>query len=208
MILKAKHHFLIHPFFTFYAQWIIKRKFKKVHVSSDFEDEQLPILILANHISWWDGFWISYLNTKVLKRKFHFMMLEEQLRKFWFFNYAGGFSVRKNAKSIVESLRYTHELLQNESNMVFMFPQGKIESIYQNEIKFENGPAWILQKLDQKIHVLLMVNLIDYFSEPKPSLYIYLQEFKGKDQTTENLQQAYQSFYNQCLNKQKQQSNC
>ena len=70
----------------------------RLNLLVDFNDRNLPVLLISNHISWWDGFWAMYINLKVLKRKFHFMMLEEQLRKYWFFNYTGGFSVNKKSK--------------------------------------------------------------------------------------------------------------
>ena len=69
MILKAKHNFFIYPFFQKYALWKIKRCFEKVHVIGEFHDRKLPVLILSNHVSWWDGFWIMYLNLKLLHRK-------------------------------------------------------------------------------------------------------------------------------------------
>ena len=102
MILKAKHNFIIYLFFKQYAEWIMKRHFGVIQILGDFQEKKLPVLLISNHISWWDGFWSMYLNVKVLKRKFHFMMLEEQLRKFWFFNYSGGFSVNKKSKTIIE----------------------------------------------------------------------------------------------------------
>ena len=79
-MLEAKHHFFFYPFFQHYSSWKIGRNFHEVKVIGTFDDQQLPILLLANHVSWWDGFWIMNLDMKVLKRKFHFMMLEEQLQ--------------------------------------------------------------------------------------------------------------------------------
>ncbi len=202
MILKARHHFFIYPFFKVYTVWKMNHHFNKTILSGKFNDQEKPVLIIANHISWWDGFWLMYFNLKVLKRKFHFMMLEDQLRKHLFFNYAGGFSVRKNSRSIVESLQYTREILNHSENMVFMFPQGKINSIHEQQINFEKGIERVIKgKLDE-IQIVMVCNLIDYFSQPKPELTIYYQELTNLSKT-ESLQNAYQDFFSQCIDRQK-----
>jgi hypothetical protein len=53
------------------------------------------------------------------------MMLEDQLKRYWFFKYTGGFSVKKKSKSITETLNYTQELLSDGKNLVLIFPHGQ-----------------------------------------------------------------------------------
>jgi len=202
MILKAKHNFLIYPFFQFYAVKIIKRNFANIQIIGNFNEKNLPILLISNHISWWDGFWAMYLNLKILKRKFHFMMLEEQLQKFWFFNFTGGFSVNKNSKSIIETLNYTSQLLENNENMVLIFPQGKIQSINNQEIKFEKGIDRILKKTNKKVQLIFMVNLVDYFSNKKPSINMYIKEFEFENFDFGEMQNSYNIFFKQSIDKQ------
>jgi len=199
MILKAKHNFFIYPFFQWYAVWLIKQKFSKANIIGCFNDKNLPVLVIANHISWWDGFWAMYLNVKVLKRKFHFMMLEEQLRKFWFFNYTGGFSVNKKAKSVIETLKYTGELLSDFKNMVLIFPQGEIQSMHLQTFQFEKGINHILRDKEDKIQILFMANLVDYFSKPKPIINIYIQEYQSLQINLESVQNGYNEFYKRCI---------
>ena len=199
MLLKAKHHFLIYPFFRFYAGWIIHRHFGRVELKNEFYDRDLPVLLLANHFSWWDGFFAMYLNVNILKRKFHFMMLEEQLKKFSFFNKTGGYSIRKKSRSIIESIDYTAELLSNKQNMVILFPQGKIESIYTRNFQFESGIERILGKIGNEIQIVFMVNLVDYFSNRKPGLFMYLSEYQKNDFDTKTIQAEYNAFYARCI---------
>jgi len=202
MILKAKHNFLIYPFFQFYAVKIIKRNFANIQIIGNFNEKNLPILLISNHVSWWDGFLAMYLNLKKLKRKFHFMMLEEQLQKFWFFNYTGGFSVSKNSKSIIETLNYTSQLLENNENMVLIFPQGKIQSINNQEIKFEKGIDRILKKTNKKVQLIFMVNLVDYFSNKKTSINMYIKEFEFENFDFNEMQNSYNIFFKQSIDKQ------
>ncbi|WP_129594011.1 lysophospholipid acyltransferase family protein [Seramator thermalis] len=197
-MLEAKHHFFFYPFFQHYSSWKIGRNFHEVKVIGAFEDQQLPILLLANHVSWWDGFWIMNLDVKLLKRKFHFMMLEEQLRKHWYFRLSGGYSVRKNSKSVIESLQYTADLLQDSQHMVLMFPQGKITSLYQYSVDFEKGLERVLQKCKNPIQIVFLVNLTEYFVNPKPTLFMHIQSYEGENDFTA-VQTAYNAFYHSVL---------
>jgi len=199
MILKARHHFFYYPFFRLYAGWIIHRHFGTVVVCGEFKDRNLPVLLLANHFSWWDGFFAMYLNVNILKRKFHFMMLEEQLRKFFFFNKTGGYSVRKNSRNIIESMNYTSELLHDQQNMVLLFPQGKIETVYKDSFRFESGIGRLIEKAGDSVQILFMVNLIDYFSSRKPGLYMYISEYQGSGLDVASVQEAYNRFFRECI---------
>lgn len=199
MILKAKHNIVIYPFFKWYIRWKIKRNFKPVEIISEIRAKELPVFVIANHITWWDGFWVEYVNQQLFKRKLHFMMLEQQLRRFWFFNYCGGFSVQKNSRSIIESLNYTCELLTHRDNLVFMFPQGKIHSIHQPVFTFEKGIGYILKQLKNPVQIVFMVALPDWFSNAKPGVWIYVEEFIPSDNSLNKIESSYTAFYNQCI---------
>jgi hypothetical protein len=182
----------------YYAKWKIHQHFQEVNISGNYQEKNLPVLIISNHLSWWDGIWVMYLNIKLLKRRFHFMMLDDQIKKYRISNLVGGYSVKKRSKSIMESLKYTLELLSDYRNMVLLFPQGKIQSLYTPTIQFENGIDHILKRLNDKAQVLFLVNLVDYMSNTKPSLYMYFQEYSVNFEPG-HAQEAYNSFYKQCM---------
>ena len=207
MILKAKHNFIIYPFFKRYSVWLIKRNFSSIRVIGDFHEQNLPVLLISNHISWWDGFWAMYLTVTILKRKFHFMMLEEQLRRRILFNYTGGFSINKNKKSMFETINYTSDLLNNSKNMVLLFPQGEIQTMHKQNFQFQNGIERILKDKADKVQIVFMANLVEYFSSSKPGIYIYIEEYKDPVNKPGNLQNCYSEFYKQCVENQKKLNN-
>lgn len=129
-------------------------------------------------------------------------MLESQLRKFWLFNYIGGFSVNPGSRSVVESLNHAAELLENEGNLVLIFPQGKINSIHNQRIVFEKGVEHILKRAKKEVKIVFLTILTDYFSSEKPGLYFYVEEYKAENTSTQALEEAYNAFYNQCTIKQ------
>lgn len=202
-MIKAKHHPVIYPLFKALTRYLLKRNFNSTHIEGEFTDAGKPVLVIANHVSWWDGFWLIHLNLKMLHRKFHFMMLEDQLKKHWYFRYTGGYSVKKRSRSIVESINYTTELLQNSQNMVFMFPQGEINSLYNNSIQFEKGIQRIIEQSPEEVQVLFVANMVDYFSNPKPNLCMYIQSFSAKNLKESSVETEYNNFYNKSLEIQK-----
>jgi 1-acyl-sn-glycerol-3-phosphate acyltransferase len=202
-MIRAKHHFFIYPFFELYSLIKIKLNFSEVHILGELNLSNKALLIIANHISWWDGFWIVYLNLKKLHRRFHFMMLREQLEKNWYFKYAGGYSVEKKSRSIIESLEYTAGLLNNPRNMVLMFPQGEINSMQEQEIIFEKGIQRIMEKASGEVQIVFVANMIDYFSTPKPGLYMHIISYSGNLFDKNTLESEYNVFYRSAVNRQK-----
>ena len=180
---------------------MINRHFSQVEVIGDIElSNNHSILLLSNHTSWWDGFWHLYLNMKVFEKKYHFMMLEEQLKKHWYFNYTGGFSVNKSSKSIVETIQYSAKLLSHANNLVLMFPQGKIESLHKRYIDFEKGVQKIIGRTDRnRVQIVFLVNSIDYFINKKPILYHYVTEYKESDTNYLSLEKSYNKFLNESI---------
>lgn len=202
-MLKSKHHKIIYPLFKVLTRFLLKRNFHSISIDGTFSDNGNSVFVIANHISWWDGFWIMFLNLKLIHRKFHFMMLENQLKKHWYFQYAGGYSINKKSKSMVESINYTIELLKHKENMVFMFPQGQINSMHNDKIKFEKGVERVIRKIQPETQVLFVANLIDYFSDPKPNLTIYIELSSANRLQQSKIESEYNKFYIEVLQIQK-----
>ena len=198
-MLKAKHNFLIYLFFQFYTKVMIKRKFHSVIIEKKDINTSKPILLISNHVSWWDGFWAMYINLNLLKKKFYFMMHETQLLEYKFFNQTGGFSISNQYRHIIDSINYSSSILEDKNNLLVIYPQGEINSIYQSNFKFKRGIEKIINQKD--ITLLFSANLIDYFSNPKPSLFIYLEEFNGEF-NLKDIEEAYNVFYMNSTQKQ------
>jgi len=200
MIFKSKHHPILYSFFKhIFASLSTGMYFNKVIFSGTFSDRGKPVFVVANHLSWWDGIWIMYFNIKKLNRKFHFMMLENMMLKNKLANQVGGFSVKKGSRSIVETLNYTAELLNSNENMVLVFPQGKIESLYTPYIHFENGYNNILKKVPADAQIVFLVNLVDYLSNIKPTLSMYFKEYENVNLDANKMEDNYNHFYSQCV---------
>lgn len=202
-MLKPKFHPISTTFWNFYIHRIIKSDFHEHIFDSNFEvDKCKSILVLSNHFSWWDGFFVYELNRLLFGKRFHVMMLEEQLRKNSFLKTAGAYSIDKtNGRKSLESLNYSAELLENPNNLVLMFPQGQIESIYTQKPTFQSGVGRIVKQLNEPTKLVFCINLTDYHSNRKPTLRSYLSLYEGKSEF-EEIKLAFLDFHNECVKKQ------
>jgi len=129
------------------------------------------------------------------------MMLENMLRKHWYFQHTGGFSVHKGSRSIVESLHYASSILENNNNALLIFPQGRIKSMLTNTFHFEKGTDSLLRRVNSDITVLFIANIIEYKSFKKPSLYVYVQDFNKKIVINNGVENLYNAFFKEIVNK-------
>lgn len=202
-MIKASHHPLVYPFFLWYSRRLIRRHFERVELVGDVLPTTGSILLLANHISWWDGFWVAYLNAKRFGRLFHVMMTEEQLQKHRYFSQCGAFSIRKGHRSQVDSLTYAASLLEAPANLVLLFPQGVIHSLYQVPLRFEKGVGQVLAKVaNTDCHVVFQLSLPDYLATKKPGLTLYYERYTGPRDNLDQVEAAYQTFQTRCLHRQ------
>jgi len=183
-MIKPKQHQLIHIFFAWYIKFILNKDFKTFLYNQIETDPNKSILLIANHCSWWDGFLLFYLNKKYFRKHFHVMILEETARKVWFMKYLGAFSINKQAKTIVDSLKFAGDLLENADNLVLIFPQGKLYSSHVKDVLFERGLMHIIRQSNLKVQCVFASILFDYFENRKPSVNIYMKRWEIPEYTT------------------------
>lgn len=203
-MIKNSHNPIVVGFFDWYLMKILKSDFHQIRYDEDFIfDKNKSILFIGNHFSWWDGFFTYYLKIKHFKKDFNVMMLEEELKKRILFSYAGVYSIKRKSDTVQESLDYTCELLSNPKNLVLIFPQGKIETMNIDYIKFEKGITYILENA-KNFQLVYSCVLIDYFSRRKPIAQIYLKQIPiDKKYTLEELEEMYNKFFQDSKSKQK-----
>ncbi len=173
-MIKASHSPVFDSVFGVYLNAHMRLAFKSIEINNYFDDKGGPILLIGNHFSWWDGFIARHINKRILKRKLHLMMDEEQLSKRRFLSKLGAFSIKKNSRSARLSLQYATELLSNPENLLILFPQGKFQSMHQHPLSFESGWFRIIKNAPKNMQVLFMASLVEYFAASRPHLNIYL----------------------------------
>jgi chlorobactene lauroyltransferase len=136
------------------------------------EQKKLPMIVCANHSSWWDGY-VAAVVQRQLGVDGYLMMEEAQLRRYPFFRWIGCFSVnRQDARSALQSLHYAANLLKGRTRrMVWLFPQGVISPNDRRPLVFFTGAAH-LARLSAPVYLYPLATRIEYLGEQRPVLFI------------------------------------
>lgn len=197
-MIKASHHPLLIWIFNLFTRIIIQLKFKKVFIIGDTAAPNSSVLVINNHFSWWDGFFINYLNNKLWKKTFHVMMLEEELEKRKLLSRGGAFSIRRNHSSTAASFIYAKNILKkNNANLLLMYPQGKLQAQATRYLHFEPGIRQL--SLKTKAPIKMVVTLIDYFGSPRPSVWLYLKDLHFDPDQSVSIEKSFNDFMNECI---------
>lgn len=176
-MLKARHQKWAAVIFQLYLTRLFKRHFSVLSVLGPIPQfhNPYPTLLIPNHNTWWDGFFVFILNKKIFHRTIYLMMLEEQLEKYSFFSRVGAYGINPgNPKSTLLSLRYSVELLKLPCvppSCVCIFPQGRLEPWQTENIHFENGFEWIIQHYQNPINIVPLAIRCEFLSDQRPHAF-------------------------------------
>ncbi|MFK7812112.1 MAG: 1-acyl-sn-glycerol-3-phosphate acyltransferase [Maribacter sp.] len=203
-MIRANHNKYAVKFSKFYNKIFIGLFFSSITYDGEYEEKGLPILMLSNHFSFYDGFIQILLNFKVFKRRFYFMMLEKELSTKKLLTKIGACSIKKGNRSSLKSLDYAVEMLENKENLFLFFPQGKIESIYTRSFIFEKGLlSHLIENVKNDFHLVFNINLINYGAKLRPDMCVYYETQQVTAETTaEDVERAFNDFAKVCFTKQ------
>lgn len=179
-MLEAKKNRWFEKCFAIYNRNLLKRRFHSLKISGlsflEGKASGVPLIIYANHSSWWDG--LVFLE---ILRRFDFenyvMMEEKQLRKLFLFRQLGAFSVvREKPREAVKSINYAADLLKKNANRTLLiFPQAKILPNDVRPIRFFNGLARIVEKVET-IYAIPAALRYEFIGNYKPEIFVKISE--------------------------------
>ena len=186
-MIRAQHRLWADIIFQPYLTWLFKRNFHEIQLLGTLPKipDDLPVLLLPNHSTWWDGFFVYLLNKRIFRRTVYLMMLEKQLSKYKFFAKIGAYSIEpENRRSIIESLEYTVELLNQEMPLVSIFPQGQLSPWHTRPLGYKRGVEWILRKYGKSVTVLPLAIRTEFLGEKRPSVFFLFGPVNSLDAGT------------------------
>jgi 1-acyl-sn-glycerol-3-phosphate acyltransferase len=174
-MITARHNPIAQVLFDRYIMRLMRRSFHAAHLIGDVPElkPDKPLLLMPNHNSWWDGFFIHLLNKHSYNRKIYIMMLEEQLRKYWFFRSVGAYSIDPGKpRSVIESLEYTSGIMKQEGGAALfcLFPQGELLP-YGAPLNYERGYKWIVKRSDGAAILLPLAMKVEQRIEQRPEVF-------------------------------------
>ena len=186
-MIRAQHRLWADFIFQPYLTRLFKRNFHTIQVLGALPEipPHLPLLLLPNHSTWWDGFFVYLLNKRIFRRTAYLMMLEEQLSRYRFFAKIGAYSIEpKYRQGIVKSLGYTVELLNQRTSLVSVFPQGELLPWQTRPLGYKRGVEWILRKYGKSVAVLPLAIRTEFLGEKRPSVFFLFGDVSSCDAET------------------------
>ena len=202
-MIKDTPNKIIKWFATKIAERWVLRHFASIKFIGELKVEQdRSCLMLMNHYSFNDGAILHRICRTILKKELKAMVIEAQLKAFYFLKYVGCFSINKKSRKMIESLNYAAELLQDPTIMLGIYPQAGLFSMHLNRIHFENGLEYIFKRTHTiPFQIFFGVTLLDYLENFKPVARVYLKEYQG-ERLVDQMEEAYNQFYFECKQKQ------
>ena len=176
-MIRAKHNHLAGFIFRHYLKHLFSKHFSAFYLLDDLPetDPELPLLLLPNHSTWWDGFFVFYFNQYFFGRHLYLMMLDRQLRKYPFFKRVGAFGIEPASPSAVrQSLHYSAGILNQQNsgkNMLCVFPQGELLPWHTRPLIFKKGIDIILKRSNKRVAVLPLAIRVELLEEQRPEVF-------------------------------------
>lgn len=174
-MIKARHNYFARMVFNPYLDVLFRKHFSGIFIHNAFPriNSETGLIVTPNHFSWWDGFFIDYIARKCIHRRIHILMLEEQLKRYWFFRYLGAYSINDNKpKSIIETAQYTANILMDTKNFSVYYPQGRFEPYDKRPLELKDGLLYFLRKLEIETYVVPAAFKIINNENKKPSVNV------------------------------------
>ena len=186
-MIRAQHRFWADFIFQSYLMRLFKRHFQKIQLLGAVPEvpAHLPLLLLPNHSTWWDGFFVYLLNKRIFQRTAYLMMLETQLTQYKFFTKIGAYSIEpKHRQGIFESLAYTVEVLKQSNPLVSIFPQGELLPWHTRPLGYKRGVEWILREYGKPVVILPLAIRAEFRGEKRPEVFFLFGDVKVFDSDT------------------------
>lgn len=125
-------------------------------------DSRSPLLVVANHTSWWDGFLVREIHRALRPSDpFYTVMLETELQRHPFLRRLGGLGLVPGSTASLRGLLRTLAALRHEApgTLVLFFPQGRLWPGHRRPLGFLPGVRGVRRALGDSTVLPLAIHL-------------------------------------------------
>ena len=140
-------------------------------------DLHRPWIFVANHISWWDGFFLWSLQRKLApQRRIYTVMLAREYVKMRWFRWIGAFPIEPGSSA---SLRYLFRFMEKLGHpsqkawILSIFPQGEIRPMATRPLHVHRGFMGLMKRAPEALVIPVALH-IEPGTERCPKVWIKL----------------------------------
>lgn len=133
-----------------FLPWMRRRVRVRLAGLPDGLSPDMPLLIVANHVSWWDGFVLREIHRRLRPAApLRVVMTEAELRRHPVLGWIAAIPMRPgSASSVLATFRRLRRLREVRSDaVVLFFPQGRIWPSQRRPLGFERGVSTLARTL-------------------------------------------------------------
>lgn len=179
-MIPARHAFWADGIFYPYLRWLCHRHFHRLEILGRLPhvDPQFPVLLLPNHSTWWDGFFVYLLNRQIFHRQPYLMMLQEQLVRYPFFARLGAFAIDPHSpREVRQSLRYAAACLRMRPPVLLViFPQGELRPWHVRPLGYRRGIEILFQMAQCRVNLLNLAISAGFYRERRAEVFFLFDE--------------------------------
>lgn len=152
-----------------------------------------PLLVVANHTSWWDALYVLVLSQRLLGVDGYAFMEGDNLRKLPFFAKVGAFGVDTRVPGdAAAGVRHAARLLDRPGRVVWIFPQGHERPITERPLAFQPG-ARIIARVARTARTVPLALRYEFGEDERPTAWASLGPPLGTVEATARDAHAHQA---------------
>ena len=167
-------------FFRRIVRGYFARHFRAVRVSDAFRFASLtsgPLIVYANHSSWWDPMVLVLLGANYMPRRAHYAPMDaEALERYGILKRVGVFGVEmKTARGAAQFLRTGLSVLERDG-VLWVTPQGRFADPRERPLSFKPGLAALASRVKGGCTVLPLAIEYTFWDERLPETLLHFGE--------------------------------
>lgn len=157
--------------FTRYVRRYLRRSFERVGLSRSVAAPQpgdRPLIVFANHPSWWDPMFFYLLAGTLYPGRRHFGPMDaDALRRYPVLGRLGIFGVERGPRGAVRFLRAGEAALRQPGGTLWITPQGHFVDARSRPVRLEGGLAHLARRVPGALVVPLAIE-VGFWNESAP----------------------------------------
>jgi 1-acyl-sn-glycerol-3-phosphate acyltransferase len=166
-------------FFSIYLNWYLKRHFHSLRVANAgrIPPQAQPLILFANHASWWDPLTAILMAQTILPHREHYAPMDATaLAHYSIFRPMGFFPVdNASARGAAQLLRAGQDVLNRPGAVLWITPESQFQDVRKRPIVFRPGLGALMNRSGRLTCVPIAMEYV-YWNERLPEILVNVGE--------------------------------
>jgi 1-acyl-sn-glycerol-3-phosphate acyltransferase len=165
--------------FGVYLRWYMRRHFHSVRIANAgrIPPQAQPLILFANHASWWDPLTLMILAESVLPEREHYAPMDStSLDHYSIFRPMGFFPVDNNSsRGAAQLIRTGRQVLSRPGAVLWITPESQFQDVRKRPVVFRPGLGALMTRTGRQTCVPIAVEYT-FWEERLPEVLINVGE--------------------------------